>query len=70
MTDYFDQIIRIAQGIIDKLSFGLNSTKQFPQVLITIMNLVSDILGYLPPFITTIVVWFLIAACICRFLRW
>lgn len=70
MADFFDEIIRVIQGFIDFLSFGIENTKQFPQVVIKIFDWIGDIFGYIPPFLASILIWFIIAACCIRFLRW
>lgn len=69
-ADYFDSIRDFIQIVVAYFKHGVKNVDQFPDMVSDVWEWLTYTFDFLPPFFMSLLMWFIIAVMICRFLRW
>lgn len=69
-ADYFESIREFIQVLVSYLGHGINNLDKFPDLFQDISDWISYVLDFLPSPFQVILLWFICASMLIRFLRW
>ena len=69
-ADYFKSIRDFIQIVVTYFEHGVSNLDKFPDMIRDVWEWLTSALGFLPPFFMSLLMWFIIAVMLIRFLRW
>lgn len=69
-ADYFDSIRDFIQIVVTYFEHGISNLDKFPDMIEDVWGWIQYTFDFLPPFFMSLLMWFILAVMLCRFLRW